>query len=1686
MTRALTILTVLVLHQIAGLGCSSNVSVGEDDGIAGADLPANSATADGRWADDLLDQSSLADTMVMADLMDAGPPPDSVSVDGTDALALDVADNPWFDDILLDQTLFDAPDLTQDMTPEDIAPEVIEPEPTGECVGQSPKPWSRSMVGVGGNVTISEVMVVPPANAPTQWVELHNPFALDMDLTGWRLDGDILFEFADNTFLSPGEYLVVAADPGSLDVPEGVEVLGPWQGELLSDGATFELRSNANRLMDRLEFGPFEPWSIVAFGSGASLAKVDPVATSEWAEHWRGSALVGGTPGAANFADPLAPPVWTTLVAEDATWRYHATGEEPPAGWAMLDFDDSLWPQASAPFYAGGDGVDTLTVTARFTADNYFALYAGAADGSELTYLGRDSVGGWMSAEDFTFEVDPQDHLYVAAWETPGPDGGPQMVIGEVAVADAFVLTDPMSYEWVLGPVDGAPGGDLADPPPPLEDVQGLIATAALDALWAPPAVSADKSASPWGGQLGSAFVSDPQYIWSDTFAALSQSNTAQTYVLFRTTQPLVGTPGETELPQAGVTRYFRTTFDLPAEPETLSLWLSLLVADGALVTLNGVEVLATNLPEGPVAADTLALEVVQAPAFLAPIQLPPDLLLPGENVLAVEVHQAQAEGGKMVFAAQVQAQVWPVSSAEGESGLRFNEVAPAGSSFWLELVNSGGSAVPLDGVSVALSSGGTFVLDGGWLAPGEVLLLESSDLNVAPEVGDRVFLYGAGAEPVLDGVTITEDPRARQAGVGPWFFPGVPSPGMAHGGPEVPSIVINELMTHHAPLSDTDGEPVDSNEEWIELTNAGSDPVDLSGWSMVDGITFFFPAGTSLEAGGYLVVAKDAQALSAVHPEAAIIGNFKGRLSNAGERVALLDGCGTIVDEIRYYDGGRWPVWADGGGASLELRSPLADNRVAEAWGNGFGGEQGSWETIVVEGVLEPSSVGPDGLWQELVVGLVDDGVVLIDDVSLVEDPAGAALERIQNGSFEAGGAATWRLLGTHRHSTVVEDPDDPSNHVLKLVATGSAGHMHNHAETTLAEGATLQDGVSYKLSYRARWVAGSNQVNTRLYFNRLAHTARLDRPALQGTPGQANALLVANVGPTFGPFRHWPAVPAPNEPVTVLAEATDPDSVVAMTLWYAVDGGAWNSVEMVANGDLYQAQLPGLPGKTMVHFWVEGVDGLGAVATIPARGQDARALYRVAGNAPLLHPLPTLQIIVTPDDDAWLFAPENLMSDDRIGCTVIWQGREVYYDVGLRLKGSERGRPTTPRVGFSVRFPPDQPFRGVYETVMVDRSEGVGFGQREMLLNFMMARAGSVSAEYSDLVEVIAPRDKHTGAAELQLTRFGNLMLATQFDQGDAGRLYEYEYIYYPTTTTDGSPEGFKLPQPDKVVGSSIKDLGDSREDYRHIYLPKNHRGVDDFDDIMAFAQFFGGSGAEFNAQVGDYIDVDQWLRAFALAGLPGAIDHYGNGNGHNAVFYVRPADQRVLYFPHDLDFFPASPNNAVVAHADLKKLISDPERKRAYYSHLVDIMDSAYNADYMNHWCQQMGALLPQQNFAGHCSFIEQRIAWVMDGANDAVNKAVPPVAFAITSNDGADMTTPEEAMALVGQAGLAVATIWLESGTSPLPLTWIDAGHWSVPVALACGPNPITLVAKGEESEVVGSDAIVVVREGPACL
>ncbi len=868
------------------------------------------------------------------------------------------------------------------------------------------------------------------------------------------------------------------------------------------------------------------------------------------------------------------------------------------------------------------------------------------------------------------------------------------------------------------------------------------------------------------------------------------------------------------------------------------------------------------------------------------------------------------------------------------------------------------------------------------------------------------------------------------------------------------------------------------SSEEWIELYNRGTAPVDLTGWRMDRGIYYEFTPGTVLQPGDHLVIAKQSQGLASLYPDIQIVGEYTGKLSNKGEGLRLVDAQGNPVDEVRYYDDAPWPAYADGYGASLELRDPQADNAVASAWCASNQGARSSWKTTVYRGIAQSSSVGPDGQWQEFVLGLLDAGEVLLDDISVIEEPDGAALQLIQNPDFESHTTATWRLLGNHRHSGPVVDPDNPNNHVLHLKATGPTEHMHNHVETTLAQNRSITNGREYEISFRAKWIGGSNQLNTRLYFNRLARTTLIDVPSHHGTPGHQNS-CTENIGPTLHSLHHEPAVPQADESVEVSVSAQDPDGIASVMLWWRVDGMTWNQVATSRVGERHTTTIPGQAKATVVQFYFEAVDRAGNSSMMPVAGPMSRTLYKVHDELAVSNGIHNVRIVMASEDYNWMFTDIHIMSNDRVGATVIYDESDVFYDVGVRLKSSQRHRHVAAEVGFNLKFPSDHLFRGIHKTVAIDRSEGIGPGQREMLIHQAMNHAGGALSKYSDMIHVIAPRESHTSTAELQLARFSSIYLDSQFQDGSDGTVYELEYIYYPYTTKNGDPEGYKRPQPDRVTSTGIRSLGEGKENYRWVYQIKNNRKQDDFASILELGRHFSSSTNNFQQNLDHMIDVDQWLGSFAVATANGAGDNYSMGGPHNAQFYVRPEDGRILYFPHDIDAF-YQWNRGLVASSDLSRMLAIPAYERLYYGHMHHLLASSFNAGYMSHWATLFMALSPEQSFDQHLSFIDQRSRFL---GQEIDKRVAPPYPFKITQ---AVRTQTGDGVTVQGVAWIDVKAIFLQGAETPLECTWSSVGSgaskvffWQATVALDSDATMLTCTAVDFKQIPIATETIPIV-------
>lgn len=280
-------------------------------------------------------------------------------------------------------------------------------------------------------------------------------------------------------------------------------------------------------------------------------------------------------------------------------------------------------------------------------------------------------------------------------------------------------------------------------------------------------------------------------------------------------------------------------------------------------------------------------------------------------------------------FAAFLNGQL--VASANAPTALAWNSLATAG--------NSDSAAVQFREFDVS-----AFV---GALHPGENVLAIQG-LNITPDSSDFLFdaelmiaqrrivgglptaLVYNGPIPLSDRALI----KARVLNGSEWSA--VHETTFIVGTPE---LIISELHYHPANPSVEEiaaGFTDENAFKFVELYNPGTAPFDLNGVHFVSGIDFNFTTSaiTQLAPGARLLVVPNRAAFEHRYGMGLpIAGEYAGRLSNGGERVAIADASGNIIFEVTYLTGAAWPALADGSGPSLELFNLSGDRSAADHW---------------------------------------------------------------------------------------------------------------------------------------------------------------------------------------------------------------------------------------------------------------------------------------------------------------------------------------------------------------------------------------------------------------------------------------------------------------------------------------------------------------------------------------------------------------------------------------------------------------------------------------------------------------------------------------------------------------------------------------------------------------------------------
>lgn len=320
----------------------------------------------------------------------------------------------------------------------------------------------------------------------------------------------------------------------------------------------------------------------------------------------------------------------------------------------------------------------------------------------------------------------------------------------------------------------------------------------------------------------------------SNTPTALANLSPAQ---VLRTDIPLTQPPDYTT---GRITQYFRTHFNFPGSVNGAVLRLRQIVDDGDVIYLNGHEVLRVGMNATAIISDsTIATRSVGGYAWEGPYNLPTTYLQPGDNVLAVEVHQINSTSNDLLLGVQLDAtyqiQGYQVALNEVCADNR-NLLTNAGKHpDYIELYNNTGSPIDLGGWGLTDDALVTnkYVFPAGTLIPATgYLLIWADSENAAPGLHTGFGLDNGGQTVVLTQGTSIKDnvtfgPQAADLpigratdGIGVWVLVNA-SPLAANTTRALgsnTSLRINEWMAE--PLSGAD---------WFEMYNPDALPVSLT-----------------------------------------------------------------------------------------------------------------------------------------------------------------------------------------------------------------------------------------------------------------------------------------------------------------------------------------------------------------------------------------------------------------------------------------------------------------------------------------------------------------------------------------------------------------------------------------------------------------------------------------------------------------------------------------------------------------------------------------------------------------------------------------------------------------------------------------------------------------------------------------
>jgi len=141
---------------------------------------------------------------------------------------------------------------------------------------------------------------------PGDWIELYNPQAYPVDVSGWVFKDEVdihAFTIPQGTVMPAFGYLVLCADTVAFDAlfPAIDNRVGPLGFGLSGNGELIRLFNPDVLLIDTVNYDDNAPWPLEPDGNGPTLELINPALDNALASSWKASYAPHGTPGEPNF-----------------------------------------------------------------------------------------------------------------------------------------------------------------------------------------------------------------------------------------------------------------------------------------------------------------------------------------------------------------------------------------------------------------------------------------------------------------------------------------------------------------------------------------------------------------------------------------------------------------------------------------------------------------------------------------------------------------------------------------------------------------------------------------------------------------------------------------------------------------------------------------------------------------------------------------------------------------------------------------------------------------------------------------------------------------------------------------------------------------------------------------------------------------------------------------------------------------------------------------------------------------------------------------------------------------------------------------------------------------------------------------------------------------------------------------